>query len=197
MNSLFHSFRRLCLLLALHVRPLWVRSFPLWCALVPAVGPLFFQQLEVRSSFTSCRSSFHRRFAQRLSVTFATLLVRALLARSSWHSMSRPPWHSMAVRHRLFDELSAVHVLTHVFSSARYFTCCAWSASPQHHSLLSLRALRVEVVQSSVAVAVHVHVAIVLWSTLAQGLSVDAIVRCVLLRSASGSRSRRIFESST
>ena len=39
---------------------------------------------------------------------------------------------------------SPVHVLTHVFSSARSFTCCAWSGGPQHHSS-SLRALRVEV----------------------------------------------------
>ena len=30
----------------------------------------------------------------------ATLLSRALLLRSSWHSMSRPPWHSMALRRR-------------------------------------------------------------------------------------------------
>ena len=54
----------------------------------------------------------HRCFAQRLSVTFATLLVRVLLVRTSWHSMSRPPWHSMALWRRftralVFDELFA------------------------------------------------------------------------------------------
>ena len=38
-----------------------------------------------------------------------------------------------------------VHVLNHVFSSARFFTCCAWSGVTQHHSLSSPpRAARVE-----------------------------------------------------
>ena len=55
----------------------------------------------------------------------ATLLSRALLLRSSWHSMSRPPWHSMALRRRITRALVStscllVHVLTHVFSSARF-----------------------------------------------------------------------------
>ena len=45
-----------------------------------------------------------------------------------------------------------VHVLTHVFSSAR-FTCCAWSGVTQHHSLPSPpRAARVEGVVSRLVV---------------------------------------------
>ena len=55
----------------------------------------------------------------------ATLLSRVLLLRSSWHSMIRPPWHSMALRRRFTRALVStscllVHVLTHVFSSARF-----------------------------------------------------------------------------
>ena len=48
------------------------------------------------TSAVDCVSSFYRCFAQRASVTFATFLFRGLLVRASWHSMSRPPWHSMA-----------------------------------------------------------------------------------------------------
>ena len=47
-------------------------------------------------------------------------------SRSSWHSMSRSPWDSMALQRRSPTSCSPVHVLTHVFSSARFFTCCAW-----------------------------------------------------------------------
>ena len=47
-------------------------------------------------------------------------------SRSSWHSLSRSPWHSMALQRRCPTSCSPVHVLTHVFSSARFFTCCAW-----------------------------------------------------------------------
>ena len=55
----------------------------------------------------------------------ATLPSRALLLRSSWHSMIRPPWHSMALRRRFTRALVStsclpVHLLTHVFSSARF-----------------------------------------------------------------------------
>ena len=55
----------------------------------------------------------------------ATLLSRVLLLRSSWHSMRRPPWHSMALRRRFTRALVLtsclpVHVLTHVFSSSRF-----------------------------------------------------------------------------
>ena len=46
--------------------------------------------------------------------------------RSSRHSMSRSPWHSMALQRRFPTSCSPVHVLTHVISSARFFTCCAW-----------------------------------------------------------------------
>ena len=46
--------------------------------------------------------------------------------RSSWHSMCRSPWHSMALQRRFPTSCSPVHVLTHVFSFARFFTCCAW-----------------------------------------------------------------------
>ena len=40
--------------------------------------------------------------------------------------MSRSPWHSMAFQRRFPTSCSPVHVLTHVFSSARFFTCCVW-----------------------------------------------------------------------
>ena len=73
----------------------------------------------------------------------ATLLSRVLLLRSSWHSMSRPPWHSMALRRRLmrtlvFDKLFAcpradprVLFRTLLQSSAALVRRCAgwiWSA---------------------------------------------------------------------
>ena len=80
----------------------------------------------------------------------------ALLLRSSWHSMSRSrtpsSWHSMALQRRFPTSCSPVHVLTHVFSFAR-FTCCAWSGVTQHHSLPSPpRAARVEGVVSRLVV---------------------------------------------
>ena len=71
----------------------------------------------------------------------AMLLSRALLLRSSWHSMSRPPWHSMALLRRftralVFDKLFArpradprVLFRTLLQSSAALARRCAgWSA---------------------------------------------------------------------
>ena len=71
----------------------------------------------------------------------ATLLSRVLLLRSSWHSMIRPPWHSMALRRRftralVFDKLFAcpradprVHFRTLLQSSAALARRCAgWFA---------------------------------------------------------------------
>ena len=49
-----------------------------------------------------------------------------VVLRSSWHSMSRSPWHSMAFQRRFPTSSSPVHVLTHVFSSERFFACCVW-----------------------------------------------------------------------
>ena len=70
----------------------------------------------------------------------ATLLSRVLLLRSSWHSMIRPPWHSMALRRRFTRALVStscllVHVLTHVFSSARFSRArLLWHCwTDQHH----------------------------------------------------------------
>ena len=57
-----------------------------------------------------------------------------------------------------------VHVMTHVFSSARCFTYC-WSLAPLPPSARCAW----EVAQTSVALPVHVHVAILLWSALAEG----------------------------
>ena len=62
--------------------------------------------------------------------------------------MNRSPWHSMVFQRRFPTSCSPVHVLTHVFSFARSFTCCAWLRVVwlwQHHSLPSPpRAARVE-----------------------------------------------------
>ena len=59
--------------------------------------------------------------------------------------------------------------------------CCAWSAGLASTTLLALLALCVEVGVSR-ACLLRPFVAILLWSELAEGLSVDAIVLCVPLR---------------
>ena len=97
----------------------------------PAVGPLFSVPLIINhpTSAVDCVSLFHRGFAQRLSITFATLLVRVLLI------ASREPLFSTSC--------SRVHVLTHVSSSSRRCPmCCAWYAGCFPAALL-FRALRV------------------------------------------------------
>ena len=85
-------------------------------------------------SAVDCLSTFHRRFAQRLSVTFprqATLFVRALLVRSSWRSMSRP---SMAL-HGCHDE---VHLLLHARDTRPSLRLsCARPCVTNHRSSLS------------------------------------------------------------
>ena len=56
---------------------------------------------------------------------------------------------------------------------------------------LLLRALS----QSQIASVVHMHIAILLWSTLAECLSVDAIALCVLLRLPERDPVEAVFES--
>ena len=71
------------------------------------------------------------------------LLVRVLLVRSSWHSMSRSPWHPLVLQHRftralVFGELPA-RPRAHVPSSSTRWLLprplsssarCAWVCSP-------------------------------------------------------------------
>ena len=121
-------------------------------AFLTSFGPLF---SFFSSSTTHCFSCFDR-IAQRLSVA------------------------SHATRHCLFStSCTPVHVLTHAFSSGRSFTCCAWCVGPEHHSLPPRAARAGLWLQISVAPVVHVHVAVLLWSALAEGLNVDAIELCV------------------
>ena len=132
-------------------------------ALSAAVGPLFSPAVS-SISFTSCKSApFLCGFAQRLCATFATSLLGASCA--VLMALHKPPaiaLSSVASREALFStSCPSVHVLTLVLSSARCFTCCAWSAGPQHHSPPP-RATRGRC--PLLALAVHVHVASLLWS---------------------------------
>ena len=130
--------------------PLWVRSFHLlWVRSSTRCGSALLASFHqdhpsVRVhpvgclELLSCTGSPASLFAsasdsprERRTPSFAVWclgLSRAcvLLLRSSWHSMSRSPWHSMAFQRRFPTSCSPVHVLTHVFSSARFFTCCVW-----------------------------------------------------------------------
>ena len=113
--------------------PLWVRSFGFFssgssiCSFHP-VCCLELCSLSPASLFASASVSPHERRAHTVFAVWCLGLSRAcvLLLRSSWHSMSRSPWHSMALQCRFPTSCSPVHVLTHVFSFARFFTCCAW-----------------------------------------------------------------------
>ena len=113
--------------------PLWVHSSGFFssgssiCSCHP-VGCLELCSLSPASLFASASVSPRERRTHTVFAVWCFGLSRAcvLLWRSSWHSMSRSPWHSMALQRRFPTSCSPVHVLTHVFSSARFFTCCAW-----------------------------------------------------------------------
>ena len=76
---------------------LWVRSFPFF-----SVSTAFAATSLTSTCVSACSSQLLRTAAVRLRHVScnATLLSRAPLLRSSWHSMSRPPWHSMVLRRR-------------------------------------------------------------------------------------------------
>ena len=159
--------------------------FPAVVALLPAVGPLFYFLLIVYT--VQCPSLFHRWFALRLFVTL--LLVRALL-----------------LEPLIFDELLAhpradprVRLVVRwlhppactLFSTARcacsrcFLRSCGFVTWPLKLCAAVLMALHesptmalhgLSVQFCFVVVAYLVHVAILLWSALAEGLRVDAIV---------------------
>ena len=78
---------------------------------LPAVGIALF-----RFSYNQPPNLVHvccRCIAQPLSVAFATLLVRVLPVRFSWHSMSRPPRPSMVLQRRFTRALVFAELLVH------------------------------------------------------------------------------------
>ena len=91
-----------------------------------------------RLLWTAC-PRLHRCIAQ--SVTFATLHGRVLLVRSSWHSMSRPPWHSIALRRRFAGALVFDELFARPRADPRVFFFHTLWVLPQ---LRSLRELRVD-----------------------------------------------------
>ena len=135
--------------------PPWDRSF------LPAVGPLsstrrgsalFFPPWVRSSGFLSPASSNLAMYTQTAGFALRAILApwrRWLRVRQS-HSASAeltPPVQCEAlVSSRTYATSrnpSPVHMLTHVFSSARSLTCCAWSGSSQP-TVSTLRALRVK-----------------------------------------------------
>ena len=131
------SFLTSCRLRSFH--PLWVRSSTrCGSALLPASFHQDHPSVHVSGFTLSCVRSPASLFCECVSLapqarytpSFAVWCLGlsracAVLLRSSWHSMSRSPWHSMAFQRRFPTSCSPVHVLTHVFSFARSFTCCA------------------------------------------------------------------------
>ena len=97
----------------------------------PAVGPLFWLLFVgiILCSFELCSLS---------GVAVCECVSLAPRAPCTHRLRSVVPWF-----------VKGLHVLTHVFSSVRFFTCCSWSGGTPHHSLSSPPpAARVEVVVS-------------------------------------------------
>ena len=95
----------------------------------------------------------------------------------------------------LFPPPSAVTSLTLSFHTLLHVLRVVHWLLLQQAPLSPLLALSVEVVQISIGPVLHIHVAILLWSALAQCLSVDAIVLCVLLRIPGRDPAEAVFES--
>ena len=139
--------------------PLWVRSSGFFssgssiCSCLPSLLTCAFELvLAPRRRCLRVRQSRPASAVHTPSSQCGALVCQGLAFFScgpSWHSMSRSPssWHSITLQRRFPTSCSPVHVLTHMFSSARFFTCCAWLRCglvvPNTTRSPPLRALRV------------------------------------------------------